>query len=167
MLVRKDIIFFAPGNRIGEEAFYCGMLLWGSLTNCSVPLPGWPIGANFGSDLDTKMLGYFLDRFGPNNRIEGDVCARLYGDRSVMFTRPRFARWRSLHSGSLHITSLVFPDCPVGRMTPLACRRLRRQRLQRPAPHTMLRIVFVAVDRTHVARSVTHSRDASGARTRC
>jgi hypothetical protein len=27
---------------------------------------------------------------------------------------------------------------------------LQRQRLLPPAPHTMLRIVFVAVDRTHV-----------------
>ena len=35
----------------------------------------------------------------------------------------------------------------------------------RPAPHTMLRIVFVAVDRTHAVRSVTHPHDASGART--
>jgi hypothetical protein len=29
-------------------------------------------------------------------------------------------------------------------------------------PHTMLRIVFVAVDRTHEQRSVTHSHDAQG-----
>ena len=31
-----------------------------------------------------------------------------------------------------------------------------------PAPHTMLRIVFVAVDREHAKRSVTPSRDAQG-----
>jgi len=39
---------------------------------------------------------------------------------------------------------------------------LQRQRLLRLAPHTMLRIVFVAVDRTDEERSVTHSHDAQG-----
>jgi len=40
-----------------------------------------------------------------------------------MFTRPRSARWRSLHSGSLHITSLVFPfGFRLRCSTPLACR---------------------------------------------
>jgi hypothetical protein len=39
---------------------------------------------------------------------------------------------------------------------------LLRQRLPRLAPHTMLRIVYVAVDRTDEGRSVTHSHDAQG-----
>ena len=39
---------------------------------------------------------------------------------------------------------------------------LQRQRLSRPTPHTMLRIVFVAVDRTDEEHSVTHSHDAQG-----
>jgi len=39
---------------------------------------------------------------------------------------------------------------------------LQRQRLLPPAPHTMLRIVFVAVDRTDEERSVTRSHDAQG-----
>jgi len=38
----------------------------------------------------------------------GNHCVRLVGDRSVMFTHLRSARSRSLHSDSLHITSLVF-----------------------------------------------------------
>ena len=42
---------------------------------------------------------------------------------------------------------------------------LQRQRLLRLIPHIPLRGMFVAVDRTHAVRSVTHSHDASGART--
>jgi hypothetical protein len=49
--------------------------------------------------------------------------------------------------------------------TPPLARRLAAGLAVRPAPHTMLRIVFVAVDRTTAERSVTHSHDASGART--
>ena len=50
-------------------------------------------------------------------------------------------------------------------MTHPLARRLAAGLAIRPAPHTMLRIVFVAVDRTHEERSVTHLHDASGART--
>ena len=39
---------------------------------------------------------------------------------------------------------------------------LRCQRLLRLAPHIPLRGMFVAVDRTHEERSVTHSHDAQG-----
>jgi hypothetical protein len=39
---------------------------------------------------------------------------------------------------------------------------LQRQRLLRLAPHIPLRGMFVAVDRTHEERSVTHSHDAQG-----
>lgn len=38
----------------------------------------------------------------------------------------------------------------------------RRQQLLGPIPHTILRIVFVAIDRTHVYHSVTPSRHAQG-----
>jgi hypothetical protein len=44
----------------------------------------------------------------------------------------------------------VFRSCPVDKMTPLACRDAPAPAAAQPAPHTMLRIVFVAVDRTHV-----------------
>ena len=40
----------------------------------------------------------------------GNHQVRLTGYRSVMFTHLRSARLRSLHSDSLHITSLAFPD---------------------------------------------------------
>ena len=63
--------------------------------------------------------------------------------RSVMFTRPRRG------SGSLHITSLVFPelscwDAVRPRLIALLCRR----RLIRHTSHIPLRGMFVAVDRT-------------------
>ena len=80
-----------------------------------------------------------------------------------MVTRPRSARQCSLHSGSLHITSLVFlTNNYWDALRPWLVAMLLRQRLLLPAPHTMLRIVFVAVDRTHALRSVTRSRDAQG-----
>ena len=53
-----------------------------------------------------------------------------------------------------HCTPIRFTSPPLFFMVArwdddahLACRDARRQRLLRPAPHTMLRIVFVAVDR--------------------
>ncbi|MDD1700732.1 MAG: hypothetical protein LUQ04_08065 [Methanoregula sp.] len=67
-----------------------------------------------------------------------------------MFTRSRSARLCSLHSGSLHITSLVFlTDYYWDVLRPRLVAMLRRQRLLRSASHTMLHIMFVAVDRTH------------------
>ena len=84
-------------------------------------------------------------------------------DRSVMFTHLRSVRLRSLHSDSHHITSLVFPELSCwNEVRPWLVAMLQRQRLLRLAPHTMHRIVFVAVDRTHEERSVTHSHDAQG-----
>ena len=74
-----------------------------------------------------------------------------------------FVRLHSLHSGSHHITSLVFRSVSGwDEVRPWLVAMLRRQRLLSPAPHTMLRIVFVAVDRTDEERSVTHSHDAQG-----
>jgi hypothetical protein len=70
--------------------------------------------------------------------------------RSVMFTRPRSARLRSLHSGSLHITSLFFSVYQADDDAPLPLTGSLQSLLFRPAPHTMLRIVFVTVDRAHV-----------------
>ena len=73
-----------------------------------------------------------------------------------------------LHSAPLTDSPLLFRSCPVDRMTPLACRRLRRQRLLRPAPHIPLRGMFVAVDRPHAERSVTRSpRPRADALARC
>jgi hypothetical protein len=43
----------------------------------------------------------------------------------------------------------IFSRLPVGTMTHPFTRRLVSGLLLRPAPHTILRIVFVAVDRTH------------------
>ena len=77
-----------------------------------------------------------------------------------------------VHSSSLrlrlasHHLAVSFRLIGQTKTHPLA-RRLAAGLAVRLAPHTMLRIVFVAVDRTHVARSVTHSHNASGARTRC
>ena len=77
----------------------------------------------------------------------GNHCIRLVGDRSVMFTHLRSARLRSLHSDSLHITSLVFRGCPVGTMTPLACRAAPAPaaapaRFSHHAPHRVRRCVL-------------------------
>ena len=47
-------------------------------------------------------------------------------------------------------------------MTHPLARRLAAGLAIRPAPHTMLRIVFVAVDWAHAQRSVTRSHDAQG-----
>ena len=47
---------------------------------------------------------------------------------------------------SAHITSLFFRSFLLVGRRPWLVALLRRQRLPRPAPHTMLRIVFVAVD---------------------
>jgi hypothetical protein len=66
-----------------------------------------------------------------------------------MFTRLRSVRLHSLHSGSLQITSLFFLVVLLIRLRPWLVAMLLRQRLSRPAPYTMLRIVFVAVDRTY------------------
>ena len=72
-----------------------------------------------------------------------------------MFTRPHSVRLRSLHSGSLHFTSLVFPELPGwDEVRPWLVAMLRRQRLPRLAPHIPLRIVFVTVDRTQTERTV-------------
>jgi len=69
----------------------------------------------------------------------------MYRRRPVMFARPR------LGSGSHHITVLIFSRCTVEPVTPMAYRSTSvprcRHRLLSHAPHTMLRIVFVAVDR--------------------
>jgi len=68
-----------------------------------------------------------------------------------MFTRPRSARQCSLHSGSLHITSLVFlTDNYWDILRPRLVAMLRRQRLPWLAPHIPLRGMFVTVDRTRV-----------------
>jgi len=55
-----------------------------------------------------------------HNCRESDKTGRCR--RSVMFTHLRSVRLHSLHSDSLHITSLVFSWLIVGMMTPLACR---------------------------------------------
>jgi len=72
-------------------------------------------------------------------------------ERSVMFTRPRRC------SGSHHITSLVSRSVSGwDEVRPWLVAMLQCQRLLSPAPHTMLRIVFVAVDRTQTERSAPH-----------
>jgi hypothetical protein len=48
----------------------------------------------------------------PTTPRAGTIGPGWHEDRSVMFTRPRSVRLRSLHSGSLHITSLAFPELP-------------------------------------------------------
>jgi len=59
-----------------------------------------------------------------------------------------------VHSSSLMLRLAshhlaIFPGCPVDTMTHPFARRLATGLLLSLAPHTMLRIVFVAVDRTH------------------
>jgi len=56
----------------------------------------------------------------------------------------------------------VFWSLLLTRRRPWLVAMLQRQRLPGPAPHAMLRIAFVAVDRRHAPRSVTHSHDAQG-----
>ena len=116
---------------------------------------------------------YGTKRAGPRSRCECAEGARSVRSGAAIFPQ-RFTRYEDAqscsspraHARSAHITSLLFfGRSGRRRRTPLLAGS-RRGLLFRPAPHTMLRIVFVAVDRAHIARSVTHSRDARGARTR-
>ncbi|MFY9801278.1 MAG: hypothetical protein WAK10_08530 [Methanoregula sp.] len=67
-----------------------------------------------------------------------------------MFTRPRFVRFTltALRLASYHLA--VFLRLIVGTMTHPFTHRFASGLLLRPAPHTMLCIVFVAVDRTNI-----------------
>ncbi len=58
--------------------------------------------------------------FGPGLGHQNKLASTAVADperrrRSVMFTRPRSVRLRSLHSGSLHITSLFSPGFQLER----------------------------------------------------
>jgi hypothetical protein len=79
-----------------------------------------------------------------------------------MFTHLRSVRLRSLHSGSLHITSLVFStvDCQDDDAPGLS-RCSGASGCSGPLLTPLLRIVLVAVDRGGAERSVTRSRSTS------
>jgi hypothetical protein len=62
--------------------------------------------------------------------VDARSCSLVLAEAPARFTSPR-----------------CFPEFPVGTMTPLACRVAPAPAAVRLAPHTMLRIVFVAVDR--------------------
>jgi hypothetical protein len=73
-----------------------------------------------------------------------------------------FARLRSLHSGSLHITSPLFSRCTRETMTPMAHRSALRRSVAIGCSRTLLTscrygTMFVAVDRASAQRPVTHS----------
>jgi hypothetical protein len=64
-------------------------------------------------------------------------------------------------SVSPHITSLFFMVDRADEDATLCSHARFRACCSLPAPQTMHRIVFVAVDRTHAERSVTRSRSTS------
>src|SRR5665647_842001 len=66
--------------------------------------------------------------------------SRLFMPTAIRLALFRSSGWNTWHSGLVSM--------------------LQRQRLLSPSPHTMLRIVFAAVDRTHEERSVTRSHPA-------